>query len=235
MPIRLDKFICENTELTRKQAKVRLHRGEVTVDGEVVKNSALKIAETADVCIDGESISLIGARYIMLYKPAEFICSNIDEVYPSVLNILIDDGVSKIDKLHTAGRLDADTTGLVLITDDGQWSHNITSPNKDCQKRYRVETEKVITDSMIEQLEQGVQLHNEDGLTKPATVEKIDDYELLLTISEGKYHQVKRMLAAVGNRVESLHREQIGQVELDQDLEIGEWRYLTDDEIACFK
>ena len=152
---------------------------------------------------------------------------------------------NKAFDLHIAGRLDADTTGLVLITDDGRWSHNVISPKKECQKIYRVWLRNPIpaekSTALIEQFKQGIQLQGESSLTRPAVLELIADSdiankessEVLLTITEGKYHQVKRMFAAVGNRVIGLHREQIGGVELG-DLAPGEWRSLTAKEVALF-
>jgi 16S rRNA pseudouridine516 synthase len=139
--------------------------------------------------------------------------------------------IEKMDTLHIAGRLDVDTTGLVLITSDGQWSHKITSPKKDCGKRYLVELAEPIDDSLIQVFADGVELRNEDELTKPALLDIIDSTHVRLTISEGKYHQVKRMFAAVGNRVVNLHREAVGDIELNTDLAAGEWRFLTDAEM----
>jgi 16S rRNA pseudouridine516 synthase len=174
----------------------------------------------------------------MLHKVADTICSNVDEGYPSVLNFL---DVDKAFDLHIAGRLDADTTGLVLITDDGRWSHNVISPKKECQKVYRVWLRTPITVeksvALIEQFSQGIQLQGESSLTKPAILTLVTDTdvdnEVLLTITEGRYHQVKRMFAAVGNRVIGLHREQIGALKL-ADLAPGEWRNLTEDEVTLF-
>ncbi|QOL25146.1 16S rRNA pseudouridine(516) synthase RsuA [Thalassotalea sp. LPB0316] len=230
--MRLDKFICKSTELTRNDAKKLLKAKLVTVNDQVTTSAACKLGEGDVVKIEEEVISLIGHRYIMLNKPEEMICSTTDEVYPSILHLI---DVERVFDLHIAGRLDVDTTGLVLITDDGKWSHNITSPNKGCQKTYRVITRVDITDDMVSALEQGVELHNEKAMTKPAMVEVIDSRQMLLTISEGKYHQVKRMLAAVGNKVIELHREKIGSISLDTTLDFGQWRYLTEDEIALFK
>ncbi|WP_448554546.1 16S rRNA pseudouridine(516) synthase RsuA [Thalassotalea montiporae] len=229
--MRLDKYICKSTELTRNEAKKLLKSGEVRVDGEVIKNSAFKVADDAEVTIEGEQLSLIGQRYIMMNKPQDTICSNVDEVHPSLLHFL---EIDRAFELHIAGRLDADTTGLVLITDDGKWSHNIISPKKQCEKTYRVWLAEPVTDEVAEKFAEGVQLNGENQLTLPAKLEMIDEREVLLTIVEGKYHQVKRMFAAVGNHVEALHRERIGGITLDDDLMLGEWRYLTDQEIALF-
>ncbi len=226
--MRLDKYICESTTLTRSQAKKVIMQGRISCDDKVVRSSAYKVAENENVQLDGKAISVRGLRYIMLNKPQDFICSNVDEQHPSAFNLL---DIEKKEQLFIAGRLDADTTGLTLITDDGQWSHKVTSPRNKCNKRYRVELDGVITDQAIEQLTTGVQLNNEPKPCLPAQVEVVSDTEVLLTISEGKYHQVKRMFAAVGNLVIGLHREQIGGIELDDDLEFGEWRYLTADEV----
>jgi 16S rRNA pseudouridine516 synthase len=168
-------------------------------------------------------------RYILMHKPANTICSNVDEVYPSVFNYL---PVEKVSELHIAGRLDADTTGLILITDDGRWSFSITRPSRNCPKVYRVKLSKVLTADVAIAFKQGVQLQGEQQLTLPATLQKLASNEALLTITEGKFHQVKRMFAAVGNRVASLHREKIGDINLD--VEVGQWRYLTDDEVQSF-
>lgn len=135
-------------------------------------------------------------------------------------------------KLHAAGRLDIDTTGLVLMTDDGQWSHRITSPKHHCEKTYLVTLEHPVAEDTAEQFAVGVQLHNEATLTKPAQLEVIEPQLVRLTISEGRYHQVKRMFGAVGNRVAALHRERIGAIVMDEDLAPGEYRPLTEEEIA---
>ena len=232
LPMRLDKYLCESTELSRANAKKCLHRGEVTCDGVVVTNSAFKVPAGCDVRLLGESIMVRGLRYIMLNKPQHTLCSTVDEVYPSVLSLL---AVPKARSLHIAGRLDADTTGLVLITDDGQWSHRLTSPTKECAKRYRVQLAEPLDSSTTEleaQFARGIALKGEASLTRPAVLDMVTPTEVLLTITEGKYHQVKRMFAAIGNKVVGLHREQVGGIALDPVLEAGQWRYLTQDEIA---
>jgi len=232
--MRLDKFICKSTELTRNEAKKLLKSGEVRVNGDVAKNAAMQVHENNTITIDGQVLTARTSRYFMLHKVVDSICSNVDEVYPSVLNFL---EVDKAFDLHIAGRLDADTTGLVLITDDGRWSHNVISPKKECQKTYRVWLRDIIPDEKVKGLvakfEQGLQLQGEDSLTRPAILSLVTNNEALLTITEGKYHQVKRMFAAVGNKVVGLHREQIGAIELG-DLAPGQWRSLTEEEVALF-
>jgi 16S rRNA pseudouridine516 synthase len=231
--MRIDKFICKSTELTRSEAKKLLKMGDVRVNGEVIKNAATQVHENNSVTVNGEELTARTSRYIMMHKPLDTICSNIDEVYPSLLNYI---EVDKAFDLHIAGRLDVDTTGLVLVTDDGRWSHNIISPKKDCEKVYRVNLRNEINDDkaaeLIERFKSGLQLQGEDQLTLPAKLEVINEKLVLLTITEGKYHQVKRMFAAIGNKVVGLHRQQIGKVNLD--IELGEWRYLTEDEVNSF-
>jgi 16S rRNA pseudouridine516 synthase len=229
--MRLDKYLCQSTELTRSEAKKYLKQKRVTVNQRIVTQGSIEITEHDKVTLDNEVLHLIGTRYIMLHKPQDTLCSNIDELYPSVLHFV---DLPRAFELIIAGRLDADTTGLVLLTDDGKWAHRVASPKQNCMKTYRVGLANKLAEQAIEQLETGVQLHGEKSLTKPATVQVISDQEILLSISEGKYHQVKRMIAAVGNRVETLHRESIGNIKLDEQLALGQWRYLTAEEIAEF-
>jgi 16S rRNA pseudouridine516 synthase len=230
--VRLDKFICDATGLTRTLAKKALHRGDVAVDAVLVKDAGFKVASGMEVTLAGEPLTLPGTRYLMLNKPQDTLCSTIDEYYPSVLSLL---DIPRADLLHIAGRLDADTTGLVLLTDDGQWSHCVTSPKKTCGKRYRVQLAEPLIDTAEAQFAAGVQLHGEFELTLPAVLQRLSATEVLLTICEGKYHQVKRMFAAVGNKVLGLHREAVGEIELDPDLAPGEWRALTEAEIASVR
>ena len=231
--MRLDKFVCKSTELTRKEAIQYIHSGEVCVNGEVVTSEATQVHENNTVLLKGDRLKARDFRYILMNKPAGTVCSNIDEVYPSVFNYL---DVDKASELHIAGRLDADTTGLVLITDDGRWSFNITLPSNDCCKVYRVQLSQAIpaerSSELVTQFKQGLQLQGEQGLTRPAKLDIITPKEVLLTITEGKFHQVKRMFSAVGNRVVGLHREQIGEVYLD--LDVGQWRYLSKNEVESF-
>lgn len=162
--MRLDKYLAETTALSRGLAKKAINSGDVSCDGVVMKDPAFKVPQGARVCFQGEVLALVGVRYLMLHKPVDTICSTQDEYYPSVLSLL---DIARPDKLHIAGRLDADTTGLVLITDDGLWSHKVTSPKRDCAKRYRVQLAESLTDDLIAQFAEGVQLNGEDGLTKP--------------------------------------------------------------------
>lgn len=229
--MRLDFFIAHATGLSRREVKILLARGEVAVDDDPRPKANLQLQPGQAVRCRGELLSLPGQRYLMLHKPAGVVCSTSDRDGTSVLQLL---PVELRRDLHIVGRLDADTTGLLLLSSDGQWSHRITSPKSSCSKVYRVTAARPITTQMIEQLRDGVLLRGEDRPTLPAQVEQIDDCCLRLTIEEGRYHQVKRMLAAVGNHVEALHREQIGSLALDPALVPGTHRALTAEETALF-
>ncbi|ENM2866512.1 16S rRNA pseudouridine(516) synthase RsuA [Citrobacter koseri] len=228
--MRLDKFIAQQLGVSRAIAGREIRSNRVIVDGEIIRNAAFKLLPEHNVEYDGNTlVQQNGPRYFMLNKPQGYVCSTDDPDHPTVLYFL-DEPVAY--KLHAAGRLDIDTTGLVLMTDDGQWSHRITSPRHHCEKTYLVTLELPVAADTAEQFAKGVQLHNEKDLTKPAVLEVITPTQMRLTISEGRYHQVKRMFAAVGNHVVELHRERIGAIVLDDDLEPGEYRPLTEEEIA---
>ena len=227
-PCRLDKFISHLTELPRTKTKAGIKRKYAQVNGQVVTSFDYQVSPTDVVLWQGEQLQELGERYFMLNKPQGYVCATTDELHQTALDLLDEPVMSQ---LHIAGRLDIDTTGLVLITNDGNWSHKITSPKHKKFKTYLVETLTPISDEAIEQLAQGVQLHGEKGPTLPAQVEKLADYSVRIAICEGKYHQVKRMFAAVENKVVALHREQIADIVLDPTLAEGEYRPLTLQEI----
>ena len=227
-PCRLDKFISHLAEIPRTQARASIKRKEVSVNGEVITSHNFQLAQQDEVLHQGTPLVFLGKRYYMLNKPVGYVCANSDELHKTVFDLLDEPNMSDF---HVAGRLDIDTTGLVIITNDGDWSHKITSPKSNKFKTYLVETQEPITDEALEQLRTGVMLHNEKDLTRPAIAERLANYGLRLSISEGKYHQVKRMLYAVDNKVVELHREKIAGIKLDENLASGKYRLLTADEI----
>lgn len=233
--MRLDKFLCETTDLTRSLAKKALHREEVSVDGQAIKNPATQVSELNDVRWLGEPLELVGVRYLMMHKPLGVECTTRPGLYPTVLELI---DLPKVERLHPVGRLDVDTSGLVLLTDDGQWSHRVTSPKTRCAKVYRVALAEPLEDEKAEQaasiFAEGIQLEGEEKPTRPAQLTWISANEACLSITEGKYHQVRRMFAAIGCHVEKLHRESIGPLQLDPDLEPGECRMLRAEEIDAF-
>ena len=233
--MRLDKFLCDTTDLTRSLAKKAMHREEVMVDGVVVKNPATQVDANNEVSWLGQTLALVGLRYIMLHKPAGVECSARRGLYP-LAHSLID--LPKAERLNPVGRLDVDTTGLVLMTDDGQWSHRITSPKRRCEKVYEVmlaePLEGEAATRAVEAFREGVLLDGEEQLTHPAELEMVDAQHARLVLIEGKYHQVKRMFAAIGNHVTDLHRSSIGPIALDAGLAPGEWRHLSEEEVGAF-
>lgn len=228
--MRLDKFLAHHLGVSRTIVNKELKAQKVTVNGDIVKSGAYHISPDQIVEYDGfEIVPITENRYFMLNKPQGYVCSTDDPDHPTIL-YFIDEPMA--EKLHSAGRLDLDTTGLVLLTDDGKWSHRITSPKHHCEKVYQVTVEQTLTANLIDIFKQGIQLKSEKTLTEPAKLIIIDDYHAELTISEGRYHQVKRMFAAVNNHVTQLHRKQIGNIVLD--IPEGEYRPLTQDEINSF-
>lgn len=228
--MRLDKFLAHHLGISRTIVNKELKAKKVTVDGEIIKSGAYQLSPEQIVEYDGYEITPVtNNRYFMLNKPQGYVCSTEDPDHPTIL-YFIDEPMP--EKLHAAGRLDLDTTGLVLLTDDGKWSHRITSPKHHCEKIYLVTVERPLTTDLIKIFNNGIQLKSEKSLTKPAKLNIIDDFHAELTISEGRYHQVKRMFAAVDNHVVALHRKQIGNIKVD--IPEGEYRPLTQDEINSF-
>lgn len=229
--MRLDKFLCHATGLSRSRAQGVIRGGQVQVDGELVRNPAHAIAADALVLFRDAPVALSGKRYFMLNKPQQVVCATEDAQHRTVLDLMPDE-LSR--GLHVAGRLDADTTGLVLISDDGDWTHRISSPKRDCAKVYRVSLAEAVDEGVARQFAEGILLRNESKPTRPAQLQVLTPTEVLLSLHEGRYHQVKRMFAAVGNRVIALHRQQIGALQLDPDLAPGAYRALSEDEVALF-
>jgi len=230
--LRLDKYISNATDLSRTEVKRLIKAGQVTVDDIIVANSAQKITDDQTVAIEGSTIQLASHRYFMMNKPAGVVSASKDRYNPTALELIYE---HRNEQLQIAGRLDIDTTGLLLITDDGQWNHRVTSPKKDCKKRYLVELQNPVGKDYQKRLEAGIALEGEKRRCLPASMEIIDDHHIYLSISEGKYHQVKRMITTLGNEVVSLHRLQIGEIQLDPQLEPGDYRPLSDAEVASIQ
>lgn len=226
---RLDKFLSSLTPLSRSMARKALQAGEVTINGEVARDAAAKVSETDQVCYQGEQLTPPQPRYLMLHKPVGVVCATEDGSHRTVLDLIHEPW--RYD-LHIAGRLDIDTTGLVLLTNDGEWSHRVTSPRHKQPKKYFVTTIDPIESYYVERFAEGMQLEGDEKPTLPAELEILDSHHANLTLQEGRYHQVKRMFGAMGNRVIALHRFAIGNVQLDADLPEGSYRPLTNAEIA---
>ena len=230
--MRLDKYISNATDLSRTDVKKLIKSGLVSVDDETAKSGSQKVTDDQKIAIEGSTIQLMTTRYFMMNKPAGVVSATKDHTNPTALDLIYE---HRNDQLQIAGRLDIDTTGLLLITDDGQWNHIVTSPRTDCKKIYAVELENAVNEDYHKKLAAGIALEGEKRRCLPATMQVIDDHHIQLSISEGKYHQVKRMITSLGNEVVSLHRLQIGGIALDPELEPGDYRPLTEEEIASIQ
>lgn len=234
--MRLDKFLSKATELSRKDCKKILHAGEVTVNGEVVKDASLHIDEVGDdIEWAGEPLSVAtGNRYLLLYKPEGFECTLKPKEWPIVTDLI---DVPQLGSLRIAGRLDVDTTGALLLSDDGGFLHRVTSPKHHVAKVYELTLADPMTEAQqafaIKELAKGIMLEDAYDKTKPAELSFSDATHAKLVLTEGKYHQVKRMMGYFGNKVIELHRASIGNITL-AGLEKGESRFLTAEEIDQF-
>lgn len=230
--MRLDRFLCQTTGLTRSQAQRAIRDGDVSVDGTVMRDAGMHVGTAARVVYGDDVLVLPGPQYLMLNKPVGYVCAARDGRHRTVFDLL---DVPNPAALHIAGRLDIDATGLVLLTDDGEWSHRVMSPRHKFAKVYRVALAEPLSTRGEALLTQGVQLNDEPEPCAPAQLERLSDTDIKITITQGKYHQVKRMFAATGNNVLSLHRERIGAVALDPSLAPGACRALTEAEVASFR
>lgn len=207
-------------------------KGQIAVNGQVQKAADFKVKETTDtVTFQGKPLSYAAFHYYMLHKPAGVITATEDKKESTVMDILREE---KVKNLFPVGRLDKDTEGLLLVTDDGELAHNLLSPKKHVDKEYLVKVRDSISEEDCRKLSEGVDIGDEKP-TAPAKVERVAEKEILLTIREGRFHQVKRMLQAVGNEVLYLKRLSMGSLRLPEDLEKGAYRPLSEEEIYKIK
>ncbi len=225
--MRLDKLLSDAGVGTRSQVKEYIRKGQVSVNGEICKKPEQKIREETDqICWGGQPVAYARYQYYLLHKPQGVITATEDPREKTVMDLL-----SGVNTAHLApvGRLDKDTEGLLLLTNDGKLAHRLLSPKSHVDKVYLVRTARPVSARALAALEQGVDIGDEKP-TLPARASLNEAGELLLTIREGRYHQVKRMLQAVGNEVIYLKRLSFGSLKLPEDLEAGKFRALTDEE-----
>lgn len=227
--IRLDKYVSKATLMTRSMSQSAIKRGRVTVNGTLTKNGDMKLDEkSAVVCLDGETLEYSEYVYIVLNKPKGVLCAREDGKGQTVMELLPEPYMNT--DIAPVGRLDKDTVGLLLLTDNGPLAHKMLSPKHHVDKTYYLKAEKIISGEDKQKIEKGVYIG--DGITTMPAEFKVDEDGMggFLTIHEGKFHQVKRMLEAVGNKVIFLERVKFGVLSLDGDLERGKWRKLTKEE-----
>lgn len=231
--MRLDKLLANMGYGTRKEVKVLLKQKTVTVDGDVVKDSAMHVdPEKQNVSVFGERVEYVEFIYVMMNKPPGVISATEDKFDQTVIDLL--DPYFQNFEPFPVGRLDKDTEGLLLITNDGNLTHNLLSPKKHVPKWYYAKIDGVVTETDIEAFAQGITL--DDGYhTKPGELKILtsgEQSEIELMIQEGKFHQVKRMFEAVGKAVTYLKRLSMGPLALDEELALGDYRELTKEELA---
>lgn len=230
--MRLDKFLSNSLSKSRSEIKKIIKANLIFVNNVCINNPNFNIDENNDY-ITYKNIKLEYNEfiYLMMNKPKDVISSTFDIKDKTVIDLLNEK--EKYHKPFPVGRLDRDTVGLLILTNDGKLSHNLLSPKKHIPKTYYVKHKKILSNTDIEKLEKGVYI--DDYLTKPCQIEVIDEYSMNLTIYEGKYHQVKKMLESIDNKVIYLKRIKMGNLKLDPLLNEGEYRYLSNDEIDILK
>ena len=241
--MRLSELLYSQGFGTRRLCAGLIENGLVTVRGEVLSEPATEIdVSTWPVAytVQGQSWEYQQRAYVMLSKPAGYECSHRPGAWPSVYTLLPAPlrqrpTPGKVQGVQAVGRLDQDTTGLLLLSDDGAFIHRMNSPRHHVPKVYEVTTKHPLDERQITRLKSGVVLDDDPKPVAAADAQALGEHHLQLTLTEGKYHQVKRMVAAVGNRVEALHRSRIGGLALPADLAPGEWRWLCQDELASLK
>ncbi|MCO7575901.1 MULTISPECIES: 16S rRNA pseudouridine(516) synthase [Pseudomonas chlororaphis group] len=227
--MRIDRFLSNLPRFNRQQVRLLLVQRRIRIDGQPVSNPKAEVREFSRVELD-EEVLQVGkpARYFMLHKPMGCVSATRDPEHRTVLELIHEPDPQD---LHIAGRLDYNTTGLMLITNDGSWSRRLTQPQTKLPKLYYVETEQEIGPEYIETFAQGLYFAFEDLTTLPAQLQILGPHSARLSIVEGRYHQVKRMFGHFNNKVVRLHRERMGPLVLDECLAPGQYRPLSADEI----
>lgn len=235
--IRLDKYLADMGCGTRQEVKKLIRSGQVSVNGAVVKKPETKVEQTVqEVCLNGEKVGYESFEYYMLNKPAGVISATEDRSCQTVVDLIQENQEKKRKDLFPVGRLDKDTEGLLLITNDGELAHRLLSPKKHVDKCYFARVSGKVTEDDVRSFENGVNIGRleQPEITMPGKLEIITSDEISqihLTIQEGKFHQVKRMFRAVGKEVIYLKRLRMGTLVLDENLNIGEYRPLTKEEL----
>lgn len=227
--MRLDRFICKHTEYSQKQARYLVAAGRVSVADAVVKDGRYTVTPFCTVELEGVLLQQRQPHYLMLHKPTGYLSATRDPVHKTVMELI---PAELREQLHIGGRLDLHTSGLLILTNDGLWSRQLTAPEQKVAKVYRLETLWPIAEQTARVFAAGVLLEPEGIRTQPAQLEVLGPCEARLTIYEGRYHQVKRMFQQVDNMVTSLHREAMGAIVLDPALTVGSCRALTSAEVA---
>lgn len=230
--MRLDKLLAHSQYGTRKEVKELIRKGYVEVNGEVVRNDDFKVDEINDeIIVGGNNVNYQKTIYYLLHKPSGVVSATFDNRYQTVLDCIDDE---QVRRCFPVGRLDIDTEGLLLITNDGKLAHFLLSPKFHVDKKYYVEFDGEFKEDYINDFKEGIVI--DDGYKcLPALLEKISDNRAYITIHEGKFHQVKRMFEARNMKVTYLRRETFGPLSLDESLPLGSYRHLSEEETEKLK
>lgn len=243
---RLDRFISKYCNINRKAVKLLLAQNRVSVDGHVAKGADLIVNKFSKITLNNQVIQENIPTYLMLHKPVGVVSATksgdinellnreqpeVEQVHQTVIDLLTHDARHS---LHIVGRLDLNTSGLMLLTDDSRWSKKLTDPENKVEKRYRVTLQNKLTPDYVQAFAKGFYFDYEGITTRPAKLEIVSDHVALVTLIEGRYHQIKRMFGRYRNPVIALHREAIGPLLLSDSLKAGESRLLTPEEVALF-
>lgn len=226
---RLDRYLSARLNINRKDVRLLLAQRRIEIDGVVATDIGQLINNFSLVRYDSMAIQDRSAHYLMLNKPAGIVSATVDARHTTVIDLL--DFPDK-GQLHIVGRLDFNSTGLLLLTNDGAWSKQLSLPENNCVKRYRVTVAKPLTQAYVEAFEQGMHFEFEDITTRPAKLCILSDHEAEVSLTEGRYHQIKRMFGRFNNKVLGLHRVSVGSLVLEPELLPGEYRALSTAEVS---
>jgi len=226
---RLDRFLSQALQVSRSGLRPILAAGRVRVNGALVRDRQQRIGPFDRVELDGELLQSEAPRYLMLNKPQGVVSATSDDRHATVMGLLPE---SLRQGLHLAGRLDFNSTGLVLLTNDGAWSRQLSQPASRVPKHYRVTVEQPLSDDYVAAFAEGMWFEFEGIMTRPAELKIRSTFEADVWLSEGRYHQIKRMFGRFDNKVLKLHRVAIGNLVLDETLKPGEWRELSPMEVS---
>jgi 16S rRNA pseudouridine516 synthase len=225
---RLDRFISAKTATPKSNVRLMLAQKRIRVDGQLATDLSQPIDQFSHVALDGNVLQNNSRKYIMINKPVGVVSATKDEQHKTVMDLLCEEDAAD---LHIVGRLDLNSSGLLLLTNDGEWSRALMSPENKVSKVYEVTLENPITQNYIQAFAEGMYFSYEDITTKPAQLERISECIARVTLEEGRYHQIKRMFGRFRNPVLALHRVSIGEIKLDDGLAPGEYRVLRENEI----
>ena len=227
---RLDRFISAKTGTPKSEVRLMLAQKRIHVDGQLATDINQPVDQFSYVVLDSTLLQNNIRRYIMMNKPIGVVSATKDEQHKTVMDLLVEKNIST-DDLHIVGRLDLNSSGLLLLTNDGDWSRALMSPENKVSKVYEVTLENPTTQDYIQAFAEGMYFSYEDITTKPAHIEILSEHVARVTLEEGRYHQIKRMFGRFRNPVLALHRVSIGEIKLDEYLAPGEYRVLRENEI----